>query len=122
MADFQKIQVAPLTGALGAEVSSVNLAEQIDEETVSEIKQAWLTYSVLFFRDQHLKPEAHKRFGEYFGELKNEFMLFGGARKDVDPHVLTAENFIMSYAPATERLHIDHSYADIPIRPPSCNQ
>jgi len=114
LSDFQIIQVTPLTGALGAAVSGVNLAEPLDGATITEIKQAWLTYSVLFFRDQHLKPDAHKRFGEYFGELKNEFMLFGGAPKDVDPYVLTAENGTMSYAPATEVLHIDHSYADIP--------
>jgi taurine dioxygenase len=114
MDNFKTIQVTALTGVLGAEVSGVNLAEQIDEATISEIKQAWLTYSVLFFRAQHLTPETHKKFGEYFGTLKNEFMLFGNAPKDIDPYVLTAENGTMSYAPATDRLHIDHSSSDIP--------
>ena len=64
MDNFKTIQVTALTGVFGAEVSGVNLAEQIDEATISEIKQAWLTYSVLFFRAQHLTPETQKKFGE----------------------------------------------------------
>jgi taurine dioxygenase len=115
MTDYQHIQVRPFTGCLGAEVSNVDLSAPLDPETFAEIKQAWLAHLVLFFRDQALDPEAHKRFGEYFGELKNEGKLFGRATEGVDPYVLTPETGKRSaYAPRTEVLHIDHSYADIP--------
>lgn len=114
MSHYQHIQVRPLTGCLGAEVSNVDLSAPLDQETFAEIKHAWLEHLVLFFRDQALTPEAHKRFGEYFGELKNEGKLFGRATKDVDPYVLTPETGKNPYAPSTEVLHIDHSYAEIP--------
>jgi len=114
MADYQHIKVQPLTGCLGAEVSNVDLSAPLDRETFAEIKHAWLENLVLFFRGQDLSPEAHKRFGEYFGELKNEGKLFGRATKGVDPYVLNPETGKNPYAPSTEVLHIDHSYADIP--------
>jgi taurine dioxygenase len=114
MTNYQHIKVQPLTGCLGAEVSNVDLSAPLDRETFAEIKHAWLEHLVLFFRDQALVPEAHKRFGEYFGELKNEGMLFGRATKGVDPYILTPETGKSPYAPRTEVLHIDHSYADIP--------
>ncbi len=114
MTTYQRIQVRPIARSLGAEVSGVNLSEQLDEETFSEIKKAWLDHLVLFFRNQNLDADAQKRFGEYFGELKNELMLIGGAPKDVDPYVLKPETGKTPFAPRTEVLHIDHSYADIP--------
>ncbi len=114
MTDYQHIQVRPLTGCLGAEVTGVDLSAPLDRETFAEIKHAWLEHLVLFFRDQALDPEAHKRFGEYFGELKNESMLFGRATEGVDPYVLNPETGKNPYVPRTECLHIDHSYAEIP--------
>ena len=114
MTNYQHIKVNPIASALGAEIEGVDLSQPLDGETLSEIQQAWLEHLVLFFRDQNLKPDELKTFGEYFGDLKNEFMLMGGAPKDVDPFVLTAETGKSYGAPKTETLHIDHSYADIP--------
>lgn len=114
MTTYQRIQVHPIASALGAEVEGVDLSKPLDDQTVSEVKQAWLDHLVLFFRDQNLEPEQQKTFGAYFGELKNELMLMGGAPKDVDPFVLTPENGKTYGAPKTETLHIDHSYADVP--------
>lgn len=116
MTDYKRIQVRPIASALGAEVSGVDLSAPLDDDTFGEIKRAWLEHLVLFFRDQNLEPDAQKRFGEYFGELKNEFMLFGAAPKDIDPYVLTPETGKTPFAPRTELLHIDHSYAEIPSK------
>ena len=114
MTEYKNIQVKPIAGSLGAEVTDIDLSSPLVATTVDELNHAWLEHLVLFFRDQGLEPEEHKKFGEYFGELRNEFMLFGGAIKDIDPYVLTPENGKTPYAPRTEVLHIDHSYADIP--------
>jgi taurine dioxygenase len=65
----QRITVHPLTGALGAEISGVNLAEPLDDETFAEIRQALLDNLVIFFRDQNISPEQHLEFGRKFGEL-----------------------------------------------------
>ena len=115
MTNYQHIKVNPIASALGAEIVGVDLSQPLDGETLSEIQQAWLEHLVLFFRDQNLKPDEQKTFGEYFGELKNELKLMGGAPKDVDPFVLTPETGKHPPGtPKTETLHIDHSSADIP--------
>ena len=67
--DFNRIRVEPITGAIGAEVSNVDLRE-IDDEIIAEIQQAWLDHKVLFFRDQPLSHEQHKAYGAAFGELE----------------------------------------------------
>jgi taurine dioxygenase len=59
--------VSPIAGALGAEISGVDL-DAIDDETVAEIRAAWLEHLVVFFRDQHLEPGAFLAFARRIGE------------------------------------------------------
>ena len=65
---YRRITVQPISGALGAEVSNVDLAE-LDAETFADIHRALLDHLVLFFRDQTLSVEAQKAFGRRFGPL-----------------------------------------------------
>src|SRR5215472_3192322 len=53
---YETISVAPIAGALGAEVSGVDLARKLPDATIAEIRQALLTQLVIFFRNQH--PDA----------------------------------------------------------------
>ena len=66
----ETISVAPIAGALGAEVSGVDLARKLPDATIAEIRQALLTHLVIFFRDQHLTPEQHLALGRRFGPLQ----------------------------------------------------
>jgi taurine dioxygenase len=65
---MSKLQVAPLAGALGAEIAGVDLAGDLDADTVAEIRCVWLKYLVIFFRDQTLPPESLLRFARLLGE------------------------------------------------------
>ena len=65
----QRITVAPVSGVLGAEVGGVDLASDLDDAAVAEIRQAFLAHHVLFFHDQELTPDQLMRFGRRFGEL-----------------------------------------------------
>ena len=115
MTIYHNIQAKPVAGALGAEIEGANLSKPLDDQTLNEIKQAFVEYLVLFFRDQNLKPEEQKTFAGYFGELKDETMLMGGPGGwGVDRYVFQPEYGQTPGAPATRRLHVDHSYADIP--------
>jgi taurine dioxygenase len=69
MTEYERIVVEPTSGALGAEVSGVDLAAGIDAPTFDEIHRAWLEHHVLFFRDQNLTPGQQTKFAEHFGEL-----------------------------------------------------
>ena len=64
-----RIFVEPLTPAIGAEVSGVDLREPLDDETYAEVRRALLAHGVIFFRDQSIDHEQHLAFGRRFGEL-----------------------------------------------------
>lgn len=63
------IQISSLTPHLGAEISGVDLSATLSNEEFSAIYQAYLDWSVLVFRDQHLSRDQHKDFGRKFGKL-----------------------------------------------------
>ncbi len=69
MSAGRRIRVEPSSGALGAEVSGVDLAK-LDDAAFAEIRDAWLEHQVLFFRDQQLSPADQAAFAERFGELE----------------------------------------------------
>ena len=62
MQQFQHITVRPLSGALGAEVSGVDLSEPVSGEVFAEILSAFHAHLVLFFRAQTLTREHLKVF------------------------------------------------------------
>ncbi len=68
MTTYRHITVNPIAGALGAELSGVQLGS-LDDATFQEIHTALLEHQVVFFRDQELTREQHKAFGRRFGEL-----------------------------------------------------
>jgi taurine dioxygenase len=58
----------PLAGALGAEVTGIDLREPIDEATFAALEAGLLHHQVLFFRDQPIGPEHHRALARRFGE------------------------------------------------------
>ena len=66
---YRRIEVDPLTPAIGAEIRGVDLAQPLDDETFAEVHDAWMKHLVIFFREQDLTLDQHKAFGRRFGEL-----------------------------------------------------
>jgi taurine dioxygenase len=66
---YESISVTPVTPRIGADVEGVTLAQPLSNRQVDELHQALAEHQVLFFRDQPLDAESHKRLGRYFGEL-----------------------------------------------------
>jgi alpha-ketoglutarate-dependent taurine dioxygenase len=68
---FQKIEVYPITGALGADIRGIDLAARPDDASFAELRLALDTYHVVAVRDQCLPPatltEVANRFGPYSG-------------------------------------------------------
>ncbi len=69
MADYRHITVTRIAGALGAEIGGVDVAADLDDATVAEIRRALLEHLVIFFRGQTLDDRSHKKFTRRFGEL-----------------------------------------------------
>ena len=63
-----RIEIQPVAGALGAELSNVDLSDDLAENMIAEIRQALLDYQVIFFRDQTLTPESQKAFAQKIGD------------------------------------------------------
>ncbi|WP_434602498.1 taurine dioxygenase [Pseudomonas sp. Z4-7] len=61
--------VTPLSVALGAQISGIDISQPLAPEDRDTIEQALLEYQVLFFRDQPIEPAQQARFAAYFGDL-----------------------------------------------------
>jgi taurine dioxygenase len=66
--------VRPLTPHLGAEISGVDLAQDMPEELFGALYRAFLRYQVLLFSPQELSPARQVAFGRRFGELQIHVM------------------------------------------------
>lgn len=64
----------PLTPKLGAEISGVNLAEDMTDELFRAIYRAWLRYQVLLFPPMDLPPARQVQFARRFGEVQIHVM------------------------------------------------
>jgi len=64
-----QLDIAPLSGTIGAEIRNVDLHHALDADTLGAVRQALLDYKVIFFPGQHLSPEEHKAFAASFGEI-----------------------------------------------------
>ena len=62
------LEIRTIAGALGAELHGVNLADDLADAVVGEIRQALLDNLVIFFRDQDLPPDRFAAFARRFGE------------------------------------------------------
>jgi taurine dioxygenase len=68
--NYNKITIAPLSGAMGAEIGGVDLSQDLDNQTFNEIHQALLDNLVIVFHDQSLAPDDCKSFARRFGSLE----------------------------------------------------
>ncbi|WP_086867106.1 TauD/TfdA dioxygenase family protein [Streptomyces viridochromogenes] len=62
------IEVKPVAGHIGADITGVDLAGELDGGQVSAIRAAMLRWKVVFFRDQRLDHAAHVALARRFGE------------------------------------------------------
>lgn len=64
-----KLVIRKTAGALGAEISGVDLSQHLDDAVIAEIRQAFVDHQVIFFRGQALTPQQQLDFGRRFGPL-----------------------------------------------------
>ncbi|CAN5626635.1 TauD/TfdA family dioxygenase [soil metagenome] len=69
--------VTPVGTTIGAEVSGVDLAADLDEAEVAELRRALVAFKVLFFRDQQLDAATQAAFAQRFGPLEVHPFLAG---------------------------------------------
>ena len=113
--NYETFDLHPVSGALGAEISGIDLSQPLDEAVAAEVAGAWLEYLVLFFRDQDLTPAQFKAFAQLFGDI--EVHPFIRSRVDEEPDVEALELAkTPPMAPPTSILHIDLSSSEVPTK------
>jgi taurine dioxygenase len=106
-----RIEVAPIAGALGAEIGGVDLSKPLDGAIFSEIRQAFHDHSVIFFRDQHITPEQHIAFARRFGPINvNRFFTAVPGH----PEISEVRKEPEQKKNIGEVWHTDHSYDQVP--------
>jgi taurine dioxygenase len=63
------IEVKPVAGHIGAEISGVDLSRPLADEAIQEIRQTLLKWKVVFFRNQNIDHAAQVAFTARFGEV-----------------------------------------------------
>jgi taurine dioxygenase len=105
------IEVHKVAGALGAEISGVDLACDLDDDTVEQIRRIWLDNCVVFFRNQDLPPAAFLAAAKCFGE-PIEYPFLKGL--DGFPEIITVAKLEHEKINFGGVWHSDTSYLDIP--------
>jgi taurine dioxygenase len=70
MLETRSFTVKPLSTALGAEVTGLDLRQDLSPRTIADIISSWHEHLVLVFRDQSLSEEDQIRFARHFGALQ----------------------------------------------------
>jgi taurine dioxygenase len=64
------LKLSPVTAALGAEVSGIDLRQPLPDSVFGELRDALVQCQVLFFRDQPIEPAHQQALAERFGPLQ----------------------------------------------------
>jgi taurine dioxygenase len=100
-----------VAGALGAEISGVDLSRPLSEATVAALRRAWLEHLVIFFRDQDLTPAQFLGFARRFGDpIEYPFVKGLDEYPEIIP-VLKREHEQVNFGGVW---HSDTAYLDIP--------
>ena len=75
-------EINSLTPTIGAEISGIDLSNNLNSQDLDNIYKNLIDHKVIFFRNQNLKPEDHVAFAKSFGDIEPPHPIY--------PHV---ENF-----------------------------
>ena len=106
-----RMEIRPISGALGAEILGVDFAAGVDDETFDRIRTTFLAHGVIVIRDQDLTPEQHVAAARRFGRINvNRFF----TAVDGHPEVAEVRKEPHQKRNIGNKWHTDHSYDDAP--------
>ncbi len=108
-----RLTVRPLSGALGAEVSGVDLSRPLDDALFAEVRQAFHDNIVVVFPGQRITPAQQVAFTGRFGPVEAHPL---GSRRGAEghPQVLVLENRKGRKGARNDFWHSDISFAERP--------
>ena len=111
------LKVTPLSAALGAEVSGVDLAADLDDETLRALLDAFFAHQVMIAPGQRLAPADFARFARAFGRPQPHVL--SHLRHADHPEILPLSNVLKDGEPTgiydgAAYWHTDMSYEAAP--------
>ena len=67
---MQNMQIKPMAGALGAEISGIDLTGDVTAEDYRAIRALLVEHEVIFFRNQDVSPAQQHALASSFGPLQ----------------------------------------------------
>jgi taurine dioxygenase len=86
------MRVEPLSSALGAEISGIDLSQPLDDQSFERIEQAWWDHLIVLFRGQKLGDEQQAAFCARFGSLVASYNAKREVREHQHPAVMYVSN------------------------------
>lgn len=90
-APARPVELRRLAGHIGAEVSGVDLAEELPDDVVAQLREALLTHKVIFFRGQRLDHATHLALAARFGQTTRRPGTKHGVHPPGFPQILTID-------------------------------
>jgi alpha-ketoglutarate-dependent 2,4-dichlorophenoxyacetate dioxygenase len=123
------ITVCPTTPSFGAEIGDLDLSRPLASEDAQAVKQAFATYSVLVFPDQHLTQDQHLDFARIFGPLETSILavrqdtptrirhdMADVSNLDHEDKIWGGDSRLRMYQLGNRLWHTDSSFKRVPAR------
>jgi taurine dioxygenase len=105
------MKVKKIAGALGAELSGVDLSQGLDPELIADLQRAFLEHQVIFLRQQDLSPAQFLAFARAMGE-PIEYPFVKGL--DGYPHIIEVKKLAHETRNFGGIWHSDTAYLEVP--------
>ena len=105
------MKIKQIAGALGAEITGVDLAGGVPEQLAAEIRQVFLQHQVIFLRNQDLTPQQFLSFANAMGEPV-EYPFVKGL--EGFPHIIEVKKLAHEKVNFGGIWHSDTTYLDMP--------
>ena len=105
------MQVKKIAGALGAEISGLDLSKGVSVTLAADIRQVFLEHQVIFLRHQDLNPAQFLAFAQAMGQpIEYPFV------KGIEgfPHIIEVKKLAHEKANFGGIWHSDTTYLDVP--------
>ena len=106
------LTIASSGQACGASVTGPDLSQPLDEDTIAEIRAAWLEHHVLAFPGQRLTDDDLERFTQYFGPFGEDPFIAPIPGRE---HIIAVKRTAAETGPVfAETWHSDWSFQKTP--------
>ena len=108
---MKEYTIRQLTPSLGAEITGIDLSNDLSNEKLNQIYDDLIKYNVIFFRDQKISPEKHIEIAKSFGTIEEPHPIY--------PHVEGFPEIVLlkndkDNPPDTDEWHTDVTFKSDP--------